>query len=513
MDLSVWFFVKSAFLVWFIIQIYRLLIREWIYFIFYWKQGLSLDSYKPVIGMIFQERNDEILHGDCAYSPKEIVRKDPKKRVIMLNALGRALLLVVDHSLIEEYFKKSNNCYEKDPLFTYSLKRAMGNGTLFAEGSQWKLHRRILSEAFEFSNLKKMQPIITEAIIDHFNEMEREGRLTRVHIMDEFQKITGDIVLKSFFGSDFSKRSLFGKSMTKFLAEYIEAVNLQMVRNPLTVVFGPQIIKYNLTANDRLVSRQTDALRALAWEVINKRRSEKNSAYIKGEERKHLLDFILDHNEKNKEEQLSDNDIIDEFVTLFIAGMDTTGHLLGLSTYYLLKHPEYVERIMNEAKENGINFDAITIDSLAPLKQLDAFIKEVLRFGTPTLYLLLRRAKVTHELGDLTILKGTMVTVGLNTIGFNELYFDQPYEFRPERFLNSDGSEKKNKYPFAYIPFSAGARNCIGKYLALIEAKSILLTFLKRYSFKFSDPNYKLRMGRRFLYEPVDPIRLDLTNR
>eukprot|EP01017_Pseudomicrothorax_dubius_P001833 TRINITY_DN0_c6735_g1_i1.p1 TRINITY_DN0_c6735_g1~~TRINITY_DN0_c6735_g1_i1.p1 ORF type:complete len:120 (-),score=18.18 TRINITY_DN0_c6735_g1_i1:50-409(-) len=111
---------------------------------------------------------------------------------------------------------------------------------------------------------------------------------------------------------------------------------------------------------------------------------------------------------------------------------------------------------------------------------------------------------------SITILKGTKVNVALNTIGFNELYFDQPYEFRPERFLN-DNEDKSPKLPFAYIPFSAGPRHCIGKYLAMIEAKSILLTFLNTFSFKMTNPDYKLRMGYRFLYEPIDPVEIDLT--
>eukprot|EP01017_Pseudomicrothorax_dubius_P044997 TRINITY_DN7700_c0_g2_i5.p1 TRINITY_DN7700_c0_g2~~TRINITY_DN7700_c0_g2_i5.p1 ORF type:complete len:491 (+),score=122.44 TRINITY_DN7700_c0_g2_i5:66-1538(+) len=485
-------------------------IRDRFFIAYYWKQGLKLDYWRPLIGGAYQEMMDEKNHGDCAYLPKEIIRTDPNKKAIMSSIFGRASLLLVNHSLIEEMYKKETTYYEKDPLFTYNFQRVMGNGIIFVTTDRWKLHRRILSEAFEFSNIRKMQPIIAEAIFDHFDEIERERRLSKVHIMEEFQKITGDIVLKSFFGSDFSKRTLLGKPMTKFLASFIEAVSLQMVRNPLSLIFGPQILNYNLTANDRLVTRDLEALRSLAREVINQRRKESNSAYSKGEDRSDLLDFILQHNEKNKEDQLTDAEIIDQFIILFIAGMDTTGHLLGLSIYYLWKHPEYLDKIMNEAKANGINFSSISIDSLAPLKLLDAFLKEVLRFGTPTLYQLPRRAKETHKLGELTILKGTMVTAALNTIGFNELYFDQPFEFRPERFLDEGRSEKKNKYPFAYIPFSAGARNCIGKYLALIEAKTILLTFLNRYSFKFSNPDFKLKMGRRFLYEPADPILIDL---
>eukprot|EP01017_Pseudomicrothorax_dubius_P026026 TRINITY_DN2870_c0_g1_i2.p1 TRINITY_DN2870_c0_g1~~TRINITY_DN2870_c0_g1_i2.p1 ORF type:complete len:279 (+),score=74.17 TRINITY_DN2870_c0_g1_i2:61-837(+) len=239
------------------------------------------------------------------------------------------------------------------------------------------------------------------------------------------------------------------------------------------------------------------------------RRKKASGAYMKDEDRKDLLDYIFNYNEKNKEEPLTDDEIVDTFITLFLAGMDTTGHLLGLSIYYLCKHPEFVARIMNEATINGINFDKIVIDDLNSLKFLDAFLKEVLRWGTPTIQTVPRIAKQTHQLGDLTILKGTDVHVPMNAIGFNELYFDQPFEFRPERFLQ-EKEDKWSKLPFAYIPFSAGPRHCIGKYLAMIEAKTILLTFLKKFSFKLTNPDYKLTMGIRFLYEPVDPVEVNL---
>eukprot|EP01017_Pseudomicrothorax_dubius_P038627 TRINITY_DN5821_c0_g1_i4.p1 TRINITY_DN5821_c0_g1~~TRINITY_DN5821_c0_g1_i4.p1 ORF type:complete len:176 (-),score=32.97 TRINITY_DN5821_c0_g1_i4:64-591(-) len=167
------------------------------------------------------------------------------------------------------------------------------------------------------------------------------------------------------------------------------------------------------------------------------------------------------------------------------------------------------DRIMEEASKNNFNFDHITIDSLGSLKLLDAFLKEVLRWGTPAVQLLPREAKVTHMLGDIKVLKGTIVNVAVHGIGFSELHFNQPYEFQPERFMEGQ-NEKLSRSPFAFIPFSAGPRHCIGKYLATIEAKSILLTFLKRFSFKMTNPDYKLRMGIRFLYEPIDPVKIDL---
>eukprot|EP01017_Pseudomicrothorax_dubius_P028102 TRINITY_DN3319_c0_g1_i2.p1 TRINITY_DN3319_c0_g1~~TRINITY_DN3319_c0_g1_i2.p1 ORF type:complete len:513 (-),score=110.17 TRINITY_DN3319_c0_g1_i2:50-1588(-) len=508
MEINAWFILKAIVFGWFMVKIYNLFIREWIYFFYYMRQGLKLDFYRPLIGGFLQLRQDQIQHGDANYFAKSLIQKNPKKRIIMSSSLGHCFLVLQEHKLVEEFYKNSN-MYEKDQLLTFNFVRAFGNGILFMEGDRWKLHRRLLSDAFNFDNLKKMTPIVMEAVKEHFAEMADQKRLKKVGIMNEFQKITGDIVLKAFFGSKFSKEIFHGKPLTVFLADYLEEISLQPIRNPLSFIFGQKILTYNLTANDRKVNGHSAALKELGRKTIENRKKEESKAYSKDEGRKDLLDFILNYNEKNKDNQLSNDEIIDTFITLFLAGMDTTGHLLGLSIYYLWKYPEYVARIMDEATRNGINFDNITIDDLNSLKFLEAFLKEVLRLGTPTIQIMPRKAIETHQLADITILKGTIVSVGVNAIGFNELYFDQPYEFRPERFLN-EKEDKWSKLPFAYIPFSAGPRHCIGKYLAMIEAKSILLMFLKKFSFKMTNPDYTLKMGMRFLYEPLDPVEVDL---
>eukprot|EP01017_Pseudomicrothorax_dubius_P015683 TRINITY_DN1796_c0_g2_i1.p1 TRINITY_DN1796_c0_g2~~TRINITY_DN1796_c0_g2_i1.p1 ORF type:complete len:370 (-),score=63.81 TRINITY_DN1796_c0_g2_i1:85-1194(-) len=339
MELSIWFLLKVVFFGWVIVKIYKLFIREWIYIFFYLKQGLKLDYYLPLVGGMLLGKQHQAKYGDVNYWTKSLIRENPKKRVLMSTSFGNVSLLLLEHNLVEEFYKNTN-MYEKDRFVMYNFLRAFGNGILFMEGDRWKLHRRILSDAINFENLKKMTPIVMEAIKEHFDEMTQQKRLNKVGIMNEFQKITGDIVLKAFFGSTFSKEIFYGKPLTIFLANYFEDVTTQPLRNPLTFLIGPQIIDYNLTANDRRVNGQTKALKDLARKTIEKRRKEAEGAYSKGEDRKDLLDFILNYNAKNKDDPLSDEEIIDTFITVFLAGMDTTSHLLGLAVYYLWKYPE-----------------------------------------------------------------------------------------------------------------------------------------------------------------------------
>jgi cytochrome P450 len=139
---------------------------------------------------------------------------------------------------------------------------------------------------------------------------------------------------------------------------------------------------------------------------------------------------------------------------------------------------------------------------------LTAFLKETLRMATPATTIMHRVALSDHKLGNLEIKKGTTLATAFMGNNFSEEYFDEPLKFKPERFYdkNSITNENLAKNPYAFIPFSAGGRNCIGQHLAMNEAKIILGLFLRTFNFDLQDPNYKLKMNQTFMHEPRDPL-------
>jgi len=93
-------------------------------------------------------------------------------------------------------------------------------------------------------------------------------------------------------------------------------------------------------------------------------------------------------------------------------------------------------------------------------------------------------------------------------MNFHPKYYDDPEKFNPNRWIGSDAPTKKLD-SFVFTPFSAGPRNCLGQHLAMIETKIILIKLLQKFDFKLCE-NYKMKWGFKGLYEPVDPILLDL---
>jgi len=203
---------------------------------------------------------------------------------------------------------------------------------------------------------------------------------------------------------------------------------------------------------------------------------------------------------------MSQEEIVDHFVSLFLAGMDTAGHLLTMVIYYLDQYPEYKKKMIEEIQMYYKPEEVVTQENLNKLEFTVAFVKETLRMSTPVLGVFPRKALKDHKIGDIHVRKGDIVNLDFMFNHFNPVHFENVDDFNPERWL--DRSKILDSY--AYTPFSAGARNCIGQHLAMNEMRIILGEFLTMYDFQLQD-GYKLSMASPFLYEPLEPILLNLT--
>ena len=140
------------------------------------------------------------------------------------------------------------------------------------------------------------------------------------------------------------------------------------------------------------------------------------------------------------------------------------------------------------------------------MDNLHGVLKETLRFYCPAVMPLYRVVVQDHMIGDLLVKKGQWIKPEFMPLFHDEKYFEKPEKFYPERWKEM-GSKLD---PYAFTPFSAGPRNCIGQHLAIIESKIIVSEFLERFDYKLKDENYQLRMIQRFLYEPFEELVFEL---
>ena len=206
-------------------------------------------------------------------------------------------------------------------------------------------------------------------------------------------------------------------------------------------------------------------------------------------------------------------DLIHEYMMLYVAGTDTTGHLLTHMLLMMLKNPETKDKILEEIKKTpNLNDESIAWETVQKMSYLYAFMKETLRIKPPVSEIAQRLAIKDFMLGDVHIKKGTVLLNGYLSNCYDPRFYEDPEKFIPERWLEGGKNYKtEDEEPFLFIPFSAGNRNCIGQHLAKFEALVIMIKFLKRFDFEWiNKEKYDEAWVQRFLYETKDPLLVKL---
>jgi len=471
----------------------------------YKKQG-AVSIFFPGLGGIGKYFANAERKGDYYYFQKRIFNENPNARLLAFNLGGDINLSLLDTKLIKAFYS-NQNLYVKQRGILGFVNDLLGNGLITSDGAIHKRHRKIISNVFHFELLRSFIPSIVRSTKNRFDIIEKEG-LKNVKVMQEFQNITGEVVGEIFFGEDLNKYTFDGKPLTIALADLL-ADTTKAALTLSNFLLGPDILRHSPFPGHKRVLNNINRFRDICLKIV----TEKKEQYLKNKgkpkERKDMLDHLFESVEACPEEDtLTEKDIVDEFITFFLAGMDTTGHLVAMATYFLTQHPEHLPALRKEVDNIYKDGENLTPEILQKMEFMTAVLKESLRHATPASNLFPRVATQDHQLLDVTIKKGTVMNVEFMALNFSEQNFENPHAFDPYRFIKKPTLED----PFAFIPFSAGSRNCIGQHLAMIEGRIILSEFLKRYDFSLRD-GYEMKMTIKFLYEPKHELQMNLTRR
>jgi len=329
-----------------------------------------------------------------------------------------------------------------------------------------------------------------------------------VNILEEFQSITGEVISRVFFGKSIAHSKLDGKPIALFLASLMTEF-VMLLRSKWRVITGPSFMALHPAVQQ--VYKKMDRLRKVCSEVVNERKELRSKS--KGIDeitwQIDLLELLLQHQEKNGVDTFTDQEIVDEYVSFFFAGMETTGHLLTMVAYHLHQNPEILGKIREEVQQHykGKSSADVTYEDINSMELLQLSVKETLRYSSPVSKVSTRVSLKDHRLGDFNVKRGTLVMINAIMNNYNPNNFENPEKFDPYRWMDKKAQSKLD--PFAFIPFSAGARNCIGQHLSMLEARIIMSEFLSRYDFKISE-GYVHRMTQRTMYEPDMNLEMDL---
>jgi cytochrome P450 len=254
----------------------------------------------------------------------------------------------------------------------------------------------------------------------------------------------------------------------------------------------------------RKKQRASIALNEIVYGFIRERRAANSDA---GD----LLSMLLFAKDEAGQ-SMTDRQLHDEVMTIFIAGHETTAVTLAWIFVELARHPE-VETRLHAELDSILNGRPATLSDLANLPYTELIVKETLRLYPPA-WLLLRSAKTDLVLGNFRVPRGNQIWISPHALHRNPRFYAEPNQFQPERFGADTGGQnlEDRLSKFAYIPFGGGPRICIGNQFALLEARLLLATIAQHYRLAFTTNNpVKMHVGPTLGFE--NGVRLLLKRR
>ncbi|KAF7804983.1 cytochrome P450 709B2-like [Senna tora] len=402
-----------------------------------------------------------------------------------------ARICISDAELVKQILSNKFGFYTK-PKTRPSIQTLVGNGLVLADGLEWVKRRRILNPAFSVDKLKVMVKRMTECTVCMVEEwkrqvMETEDKCKTIVIDEEFQELTADIIAHTAFGSSFAQ----GKEV--FIAQ--RQLQQHCVASASDIFIpGTQY----LPTRSNLKTWQLDWKIKKSLKQIMESRLNSQSSSSYGDD---LLGVMLEAAETeklNSGPKFRMEEIIEECKTFFFAGHETTSNLLTWTVFLLSIHKEWQERLRQEVL-NNCGMEIPDAEVLSKLKMVNMVLLEALRLYCPAIQLI-RETSEDMKLGNLRIPKHTCVTIPVATIHRKREYWgEDANEFKPERFMN--GVSKAASHPNAMIAFSIGPRACIGQNFAMLEAKTVMVLILQRFSWSLS-PHYKHAPANNLTLQP-----------
>lgn len=416
--------------------------------------------------------------------------------------LGTYPVIAFFHPTGLETFFASSKHISKSSDYTF-IHPWLRTGLLTSTGAKWKNRRRIITPAFHDKEL-------LNNFVDIYNEqtailVRRLAAITdqkEINLYPYIASCALDIICESAMGLNVGAQE-------KRNSEYVDAVlkltDLILKRQRMPWLWSNLI--FNVFPEGREHERCLKIIHQFTKRVIQDRANAFEATHVQ-EKRSAFLDLLL---KQMHDEQLTLLDIQEEVDTFMFEGHDTTAAAINFTCFMIALHPEVQQKLHEEIDRVFGDDDSrpCTMVDLNELEYLERVIKETLRLF-PSVPFIGREVQEDFVHNGYKILRGTTAVLFIYFLHRDPKYFPDPERFDPDRFLPEN---TVGRAPYAYIPFSAGSRNCIGQRFAMLEEKVMLSSILRQFKIKTVQSTKELRISFELILRSETAALIQLERR
>jgi len=382
---------------------------------------------------------------------------------VSLVRLGNRRVYLLNHpDLIKDLLVTEHRRFHKGRGLELA-KHLLGDGLLTSEGEFHRRQRRLVQPAFH----QQRTALYATAMVEHaertsqrWAELARTSTPPVVDIHQEMMRLTLGIVGKTLFGTEVEDQAQeIGQAI---------ATSMELFRSFTTLPFAPLLEHLPLPSTWRFLKARA-RLDATIYRLIQARRST-------AEDRGDLLSMLLLAQDDEGSGSMSDRQVRDEAMTLFLAGHETTANALTWTWYLLSQHPN-VETRLHQELDQVLGDRRAAVEDMPRLPYTWRILAEAMRLYPPA-WVIGRRAIEDYEVANYRILKGSILLASQWVTHRDPRFFPDPDRFDPDRWTDQARAARPR---FTYFPFGAGPRICLGEQFAWLEGVLVLATLARRW--------------------------------
>ena len=384
--------------------------------------------------------------------------------------LGLNLFLVNDPPSVKRLLIDDVDVFPKHPYTLWILEPLIGRAIFSVNGDEWSRQRRLMDQAFQAAQLRRVFPQMqgaVEAMVDRIEQdLHSNGNsLVSVDVDQEMTLVTADVIVRTILSRPLEGRE--AKSVFDAFSRYQrragQALILRFLRLP-----QKQLQLY--------LGRHARTIRQWIDDAIRDR-LQASTPY-----QADLLQALIDAHDSQTNSSFSREELLDQVCFLFLAGHETSASALGMATYLLATIPDAQLKMRSELRNVlGDRHGPLTYDDLRRMPYATAVFNETLRLYPPVTFFI-REAQREGQILDRRCPLRSLTTISPWVVQRQEGQWPNPHAFSPDRFLQDAASSKERQLARdAWLPFGLGPRKCPGAAFALQEAVLVLAELVRRY--------------------------------